>query len=195
MHDKIEIILKALRGFVRLESLPFSSREGLLSREREYTASSLCPFANLGIETALTREWVYVLLKTGNFRPPPSPTVLMVEESDDSDGPYCITFGEKSYRVIGEELFDSKKEFKEETCRISDTFLMFPARRKAVDKPALFILPPILFPELEKRKIELGIKDIVSASPCSTADDYLRDICSLSQNKELGTLIVSFNRV
>ena len=195
MHEKIENILKPLRGFVRLESLPLSAREGLLSREREYTASSLCPLANLGIETALTREWVYALLKTGDFRPPPSPTVLMVEESDDNDGPYCITLGEKSYRVIGEELFDSKKEFHEETCRISDTFLMFPARRKAVDKPALFILPPIPFPELEKRKIELGIKDIVSASPCSPADDYLRDICSLSQNKELGTLIVSFNRV
>lgn len=150
------------------------------------------------METALGRKVILAVLKTAAFRPPPIPSVYMVEElegppdSGASSAPILMV-GRTRYAVIGEELIGSREPPQEPCLNISEDFVMFPSRRRDRGRPVLFLLPPVPFPELEERRAAFRITNIVSASPCSTADDHLRGLCGFSTDNRLGTLIVAFD--
>ena len=59
--------------------------------------------------------------------------------------------------------------------------------------PCTFILPPIPFPELETRRGDLAIADIVSVSPSLAVDMHLREVCGFPKTNDLATLLIGFN--
>ena len=164
----------------------------------------LVPLKNLGIQVLLERQHVFAILKDTTFRPPPGPTIYMVEEelSSDADGAsdellssemYLRTDG-RVFRIIGEEVLDKKKEYFENHMFFENDFVLFPDRRKNRQNiPALLVLPPIPFPELESEKEKYSIENIMSISPGTQCDDFIREAYNFSKNPEYATILIGLD--
>ena len=198
-------LLRSLPNILDVQILNPETRHEVAFIEKHYAECAVVPIINRGIEEVLGRRHACVLIKTGAFRPPPMPSVLMVEEmppldeSSTVDQPgredlsHLLAVGNSRYHIIGEELIGSPAHGAEEILWISESFIMFPGRRTDPGKPALFLLPPVPFPELQHRCAELGIQGIASCSPSSPADDYLRKVYGFHTDKSLGSLLVGFD--
>lgn len=193
--DTIEGILRGLEGVKDVRRLDGEARGRLLQAELEYEGSSVIPIRNIGVQSAAGRAETLVVLKDASFRPPPTPTVYMVEEFDGTaHEPHELCIEGRRYRVIGEEIIGNRDFSAEEAVFLAETFAMFPGRRTGRGVPCLFILPPLAFPELDERRCELGIADVVSNSPSIAADGYLREKYDFPRGNHLATLLVGFNR-
>lgn len=207
---EIQRIVEGLTGVRSVRRLGEEDRRRLARIETDYEAESAIPVRNIGVRSAACRAEAFVVLKDGRFRPPPTPTVYLVEELGDPPGcpepadrptavpparSFEIRIEAGRYRVIGEEILGSAEGFGDEVVFLADTFVMFPARRTGPHVPCLFVLPPIPFPELEARRAELAIQDIVSVSPSLAVDMHLRDMCGFPRTNELATLLIGFNPV
>ncbi len=193
--EAIERILRGLAGVRAVRRLDGEARAKLLRVESEYEGSSAIPIRNLGVACAAGREETLIVLKDARFRPPATPTVYMVEELDGAvPGPHELCIEQRRYRVIGEEIIGDPSQYGGEAIFLADTFAMFPERRTGRQVPCLFILPPLPFPELDARGVELGIVDVVSISPSIAVDDYLRETYGFPQTNDLATLLVGFNK-
>jgi hypothetical protein len=139
---------------------------------------------------------VVVLLKDRHFRPPPTPTLYLVEElaaEGGAAGTGILALGERRYRIVGEELLDPGKTYPEKTVGISGSFVIFPGRRTAPATPSFFLLPPLPFPELEERQARFGITGVLSISPSTPADALLRAACRFPPDSSLATLLIGFD--
>ncbi len=102
----------------------------------------------------------------------------------------------EKYNIIGEELINKIPPTNEEYMFIGDDFILYPKRREGKSKtPAYFLIPPLGFAELEEVAETYKIKDIMSVSPSTTADDYIREICSFSPENNLATILIGFNKL
>ena len=192
---RIEGILRGLVGVKDVRRLDGEARAKLLRVESEYEGCSVIPIRNIGVQSAAGRAETLVVLKDASFRPPPTPTVYMVEELDGTTpGPHELCIEGRRYRVIGEEIIGDRDVSAEQAIFLAETFAMFPERRTGRGVPCLFILPPLAFPELDERRCELGIADVVSNSPSIAADGYLREKYDFPRGNHLATLLVGFNR-
>jgi hypothetical protein len=194
----IQRIIEGLTGVRAVRRLGEEDRRRLARIETDYEAGSAIPVRNIGVRSAACRAEAFVVLKDSRFRPPPAPTVYLVEEMGDPAAvsaamSFEIRVEGGRYRVIGEEILGSAEGFGDDVFFLADTFVMFPARRTSAHVPCLFILPPIPFPELEARRAELAIEDIVSVSPSLAVDMHLRDMCGFPKTNELATLLIGFN--
>ena len=185
-------ILGDLEGVTAVHLLEKNQRQAVMETEESANQSGSIPVLNIGVQSALKRDETIVVLKTRLFRPPPIPTVLMTEELSEKSKD-ALHFNGKFYGVIGEELIDDSRTDLGEAMYISKDFVMFPKRRRDPKRPALFILPPVPFPELEMNKQALSIGEIISASPSTLTDRTLRQIFGMSLDESLATLIVAFN--
>lgn len=196
----IESIIRGLHGAIALEKLD----EGRLS-----TVKSHCPvvehngFADIlysGLKAVLEREEVWVLLKDTGFRLPPGKTVYLVEEAEEQEREtredrQFLRDGERLYRIIGEELFAGEEKPEEPHFLLSDGFALFTERRSGTrHRPAWFLIPPIAFPELEERKEELGIRNIVSVSPSAGSDMLLREMFGFDPSPRYATILIGMDR-
>ena len=71
--------------------------------------------------------------------------------------------------------------------------MIFPERRSGPRVPCLFLLPPFSFPELERQRPRLGIRDIVSISPSLATDALLRESFQFPLTNELATILIGCN--
>jgi hypothetical protein len=205
---RIEGILRGLVGVKDVRRLDGEARAKLLRVESEYEGCSVIPIRNIGVQSAAGRAETLVVLKDASFRPPPTPTVYMVEELDgaapamrlpdeaahEPHEPHELRIEGRRYRVIGEEIIGDRDVSAEQAIFLAETFAMFPERRTGRGVPCLFILPPLVFPELDERRYELGIADVVSNSPSIAADGYLREKYDFPRRNHHATLLVGFNR-
>jgi len=165
--------------------------------EKKNQHSQLVQLENLGFRKVLEKEILYVFLKDSTFRPPPSPTILLVEEvsRNHKNLDHCIDIGETRYHVIGEEVINGNSPSSERRISFGKGFVLFPERRQGSKKiPSYFLIPPIAFPELEEKKEHLSITDIISVSPSTDTDDCLRDLYGFSRNPEFATILIGANR-
>jgi hypothetical protein len=189
-------LLERLPGVRDVRRLAAGDRHALARIECDYESASAIPVLNVGVRSASCREEALVILKDRAFRPPPSPTVFLVEPvAGGPRGPFEILVEGARYRVIGEELLGGAPALPDDAVFLAETFVMYPSRRTGPAVPCTFILPPIPFPELEARRGDLAIADIVSVSPSLAVDMRLREICGYPQTNELATLLVGFNPV
>jgi hypothetical protein len=194
----IENLIRSLKGVIHLKKL---------EADHLITIKTHCPikeqngFADIvysGLEEVLRRELVWVLLKDTGFRPPPGKTVYMVEDVEESlpGMENILRQGERQYRIIGEELFKGEPEPREAHFLLSDGFAIFTERRNRTRHlPAYFLLPPIPFPELEEKKEDFGIRNIVSVSPSATSDIILREMFGFDLSPEYATILVGMDRI
>jgi len=208
MENEIKSLLCSLPGAVAAARVQKEDLPGILKEETEYEEDiNLIKLVNLGIRKIALCEYVFVFLKDGTFRRPPSPTVYLVEDTDwnsDSDeNPVCA--GVKSgnfeteylnidglcYHIVGEEVIDLNKKYREKTSSFNKEFVLFPERRRKTKRiPAYFLIPPLPFPELDSLRNAHKIGKIMSVSPSSRCDAVLREKYNLSKNPENGTILI-----
>lgn len=194
MAEEIIHLLRSLKGIAAAEPLGSTDMQNILKMENRYEQSTFLPLKNLGMETTAKCDRVIVLLKDPSFREPPAPTVYMVEEKGvDSVDRHVLQIEQKHYRIIGEEILDSKQQYTEKIMSLGDSFVLYPERRDSKIRPAFFLIPPLPFPELAERREHFKIKDIVSVSPSTLVDDYLRDSFGFTKETTFATLLIGYN--
>lgn len=194
MAEEIINLLRCLEGIVAAEPLSSTDMRKILKIENRYEQSNFLPLKNLGMETTAKRDRIIVLLKDESFRKPPAPTVYMVEEEGGNPADeHVLHIEQKHYRIIGEEILDSKQQYTEKIMFLGDSFVLYPERRDSKITPAFFLVPPLPFPELAERREHFKIKDIVSVSPSSLVDVYLRESCGFTRETTLATLLIGYN--
>jgi len=187
-------LLVRLPGVREVRRLAAGDRHALARIETDYETASAIPVLNVGVRSASCRQEALVILKDGAFRPPPSPTVFLVEPiGRGPHDPFEIIVEGVRYKVIGEELLGCVRVPPDDAVFLAETFAMYPSRRTGPAVPCTFILPPIPFPELEARRGELAITDIVSVSPSLAVDMHLRELCGFPKTNDLATLLIGFN--
>ncbi len=193
MIDRVRQLLNNLKGVVNVVRLSQGDRRAILNLEENYESVQIIKLVNSGVRRALAMPIVFAVLKDTSFRNPPAPTVLMVEEIKEGDTikDNLAMLDGVTYRVVGEEIFKGDKIPEEEHISLSSGFILYNNRRRNREHvPSFFLMPSIEFPELEEVKRDLSIDSIVSASPSTASDDYIRKHYSLSRDNQLATILV-----
>lgn len=196
MRQSISDLISSLPGvvgsaFVHLDDIPF-----IKSAEETDQKNHFVPLINLGIREVLQRQNLLVLLKDSTFRGAPGPTVYMVEDTEDDSLPQHMILRTHSgkYRIVGEEVMDKKTKYTENHVFFENDFVIFPERRKNRQHvPAFLIIPPIAFPELEEKKDTYNIHTIMSVSPSTPCDEFLRQTYHFPKLPELATILVGWD--
>ncbi|HEY7588574.1 MAG TPA: hypothetical protein VIB49_07520 [Thermoplasmata archaeon] len=163
--------IRRIRGVVRVERLVPSDREALRRLSTPTSAE------NRGVSEALSRGWVLALFKDSSFRPPPEPTLLLVDERG---------------QILGREMVTGESPPSKAERRFAFLGKDFVLFGDVNPKGRLrFSLPPVRFPELEGVS---GIDHVVSASPDAPQDDYLRDRFGVPRGKEIASVLIAYDR-
>jgi hypothetical protein len=180
VEEAIDII-KNLNGAVDVQVLSDEDKEALIKIESSHD-NDIIPVVNKGLDECLGKEYCLVLLKTEEFRIPSEPTVLLVTDSG---------------RILGHELIspeDREKYAHNDTVIfLSNNFIIFKPdnmNRSTLGEKQLFILPAIPFPELDD---VMTISDVVSCSPSTLGDAYIKNKYNYPDDPHLATIIIAFS--
>ncbi|HKZ89838.1 MAG TPA: hypothetical protein VJ300_06230 [Thermoplasmata archaeon] len=161
--------IRGIVGVVRAELLRSEDRNEIVRRAVPQAAD------NRGVSEVLSRGRVVCLFKDRTFRPPPEPTLLLVDERG---------------RVLGQEIIPGLPVAHPGTkaVRLGRDFLLFADQESS--GRLRFVLPPVRFPELEDVR---DIDRLVSASPDPPQDDYLRARFGIPPGTELASILVGYD--
>jgi hypothetical protein len=180
VEEAIDII-KKLNGAVDVQELSDKDKKALMKIESSRN-NDIIPVVNKGLSECLNKDFCLVLLKTEEFRIPSESTVLLVTDRG---------------RILGQELIspeDNKKYANNDNVVfLSNNFIIFKPdniARRAGEKE-LFILPAIPFPELDDL---VTISDVVSCSPSTLGDAYIKNKYNYPDDPHLATIIVAFSK-
>jgi len=193
---EITDLLQNIEGVLTTSRIDDKSRKMIIELEEDYEKSSVIGLQNIGIPMIMQCTEVFAILKNSSFRPPPNSTVFLVEKLKEDDGKeYHLRVDNRDFRIIGEELINKKPTEDEDYMYISDDFVIYPERRcNRAGNPAFFLIPPLGFTELESVKDRLRIRNVMSVSPSTMSDSYIREQCSFSPDTKLATILIGFNR-
>lgn len=173
--------IKSLKGVVDVQEISDADRKTLLKIESA-RKDDIIPVVNEGLDECLKKEFCLVMLKTEEFRSPSKPTVILVTDKG---------------RILGQELIspEDKKKYAghDDVYFLSNNFIVFKPDTmimSAGNEKELFLLPSIPFPELEG--IEM-ISDVVSGSPSTMGDAYIKNKCNYPDDPHLATILVAFS--
>lgn len=168
--------LSRLKGVKHAFYLTSEMRSGLSRIEKKYPSIGPLIVRNDGVMECLKRKHVACIIKDRSFRSPPHATVMLVNDEGE---------------VIGRELLPGEKvkETAEvKTIFLGDDFVIF--ARRGSGKGAKFVLPPVPFSEVEKMR---GTDDVVSSSPSTVGDLFLRKLGGLDDDPRLASILIGFN--
>ena len=199
MVREIEEFLSAIPGVIDTAVLEKHDIPAVIEAEEANEDNQLVKLVNLGVRQVVGREHIVVFVKDERFRKPPCPTIYMVEEAEKPKGNIqnstdYIEVDGNYYYIVGEEVIDKNKQFDEKHVFFEESFVLFPKRRENRQQvPAYFLIPPVSFPELEEKKESLGITNIMSVSPSTKCDDYIRNRYDLPKRREFATILIGFD--
>ncbi len=160
--------VRGLRGVVRADLLTDRDRAELRRLSTPEAAE------NRGVDAVLRRARVLCLFKDTMFRAPPEPTLLLV---DDAGG------------VLGRELVAGEAPPTDrKLAHLGKDFVLFPGARP--QGRLRFLLPPVRFPELEELP---GLSAVISASPDTPQDEYLRPRLGVPRGREYASVLVGYD--
>lgn len=168
--------IKLMGGTNYVFPLKDECREKILEIESNITATAGIRVKNLGVEECMTRQYVICIIKDKRFRPPPEPTIKL-----ESDG---IILGEEVLPCVKDEFLANVDE---PVLWLSEEFVMYPARYGGGRE--CFVMPPVSFPEVS----EFGAKNVVSCSPDTPCDMYIREYHGYEDDPKLATILVGFD--
>lgn len=179
--ENVMLSIKKLKGVLDVQRLSDEDRRSLLEMESSRDGDVI-PVINKGLEECLNREICLILLKNENFRIAPTPTVLLVTDKG---------------RILGQELLSPKeKEIyhdRGDVYFLSDDFILFKPNKtldRTLNEKEFFLLPPVPFPELEEFH---EISEVISCSPSTMGDSYLKEKYGYPQDPHIATIIVGFS--
>ena len=192
---KVTELLKGLKGVLEVERVTDECRHEIEKIEARFERTAFLPISNIGIRSVLARKEVWVILKDRHFRPPPRPTVYLVEELPDGEIPAddVLTAEGRGYRILGEEVLPGTGRLPENARQIGDGFVFFPDRRSSSKIPSYFMIPPIEFPELDDAGAQLSITRVVSVSPSALADQFIRNTFEFPPDETCATILIGFD--
>jgi len=192
----IQQLVAGLKGIAGVCPVGPEVLDRVVAQEARYEKGSFMPLRNMGVREVRSRDAALALLKDNHFREPPGPTVYLVEEAGKGqalDEAHLLEVGERRFRILGEEVLAGRQPYREKTLFLADSFVLFPERRAAPRVPSFFLMPPLGFPELAQRQVELGIRRVTSVSPSALSDQLLREACDFPPDTSLATLLVGFD--
>ena len=158
----------ALPGVGREVRLEPAEVDALRRRRTEGSAR------NAGLEEVLARSRMVCLFKDTSFRPPPEPTLLLIDDGGE---------------VLGRELLPGDAAPADRrVAYLGKDFVLFAGVRPRGGYR--FVLPPVRFPELETVS---AIVRVVSASPDTPQDEYLRTRFGVLPGRELASVLVGYD--
>ncbi len=164
-------VIRRVRGLRGVRSAEF-----LDDSERARLGAGATPGAaeNRGVTEVLSRQRVLCLFKDATFRPPPEPTLLLVDAAG---------------HVLGRELVAGEAPPTDRRLAfLGKDFVLYPGARP--QGAYRFLLPPVRFPELES---VLGAGRVVSASPDTPQDEFLRAQHNVPEGRELASILVGYD--
>ncbi len=176
--DHALAMLRALKGVKEAFFLTKVMEDGLTKIERSYPSLGPLAIKNDGVRECLRRQHLVCIIKDRHFRPPPVPTVVLMDE----DG-----------NIIGRELLPGEKlpaEKKRKVIRVGEDFVIF--FEKGQGKGARFVLPPVPFKEVEELD---GVCSVISSSPSTAGDFFLRQCAGLDDDPKLASVLIGFDLV
>lgn len=157
----------ALGGVHKAFLLEAADREALLALRTLEAAE------NAGVAEVLARPRVVCLFKDPSFRPPPEATLLLVDDAG---------------RVLGHEVLPGESPPADRrVAHLGKDFVLFAGVRP--HGRYRFLLPAVRFPELEGLT---GLEGVVSASPDSPQDDYLRKRFRVPVGPDYASVLVGY---
>lgn len=178
LNDVLDVI-NDLNGVLEVKQLSNEDILQIIDRESQ-RSKEIIPVFNEGIQECFKRDFCFVIFKKGYFRVPPTPTVLLTLDGE----------------ILGHDIFtcEDKEKFSqdEDTMFLGDDFVIFKdvLHNYNLEKGTeYFVLPPVPFPELDA----LNLDDVVSSSPSTSSDEYLKNKYSYGDDSSIATIIVSFN--
>lgn len=179
MQDIIDL-LSSLDGVLDVFELSKKDILNIIDIESE-RSEELVPVFNRGIQECFKRDSSIVIFKKGFFRPPPTPTLLLIFDGE----------------VLGHDIFTQSEKEKyrddEDVRFLSDDFIIYEdvLHNHNLEKGnEYFVLPPVPFPELDEFE---NVSDVISSSPSTKSDEYLKEEYGYSQDSSVATIFVSFN--
>ena len=193
--NEIAGLLKKLKGVLKAEQVSDEIRHKVDALESSFERTAFLPISNQGIRSVLARDEVWVILKDSQFRPPPRPTVYMVEELIDGEVPQdqILTVEDRAFRILGEEVLPGCSKLNEDARPIGDGFVFFPQRRTNPKIPSYFLIPPIEFRELDEIGDRLSIERVASVSPSTLTDQYIRTTLGFPPDDTCATILIGFD--
>lgn len=176
MLDEIRELLSSLKGVRHVFYLTDEMRKGLEGLERRYPPIGPLTVQNDGVLECLKRGHVACIVKGSEFRGPPHPTVILV----NGDG-----------AIIGRELLRGEKVKPGEgrkTLFLGKDFVVYVGKDSG--KGSRFVLPPVEFKEVEDVK---GTSCVVSSSPSTGGDVFLRTQAGLEDDPKLASILIGFD--
>ena len=180
--EKAIKIIEKMDGVLDVQELPDESQKALMKVESA-RENDVIPVVNDGLKDCFKRDFCLVMFKTGKFRFPPEPTVLLVTDEGE---------------ILGQEIISpqDRKKFKDQKDAyfLSRDFIIFKPSRNTLNLHhgrQFFLLPSIPFPELNN--IE-GISDVVSCSPSTLGDAYLKKKYGYPEDPRIATILVGFSK-
>lgn len=174
--DEVIEVLRNLEGVIEAFALKAETRKQLKDIESGVKATLDIEVKNTGLDECLRREHVVGIIKDKRFRPPPSPTVLLVGDNG---------------AILGEEVLPglrSNYEGKQDLIFLSDDFVIYTDRKPT--RREFFLMPPISFPEIERIP---GIENVVSCSPTALGDVLVRTSHELEDDPKLASVLIGFD--
>lgn len=179
--ERAILTIKKLKGVMEVQKLSDEDRETILFMESR-REGDVVPVANEGLNECLKRDFCLALLKNENFRIAPVPTVLLVTDKG---------------RILGQELLSPKEkeryQSRGDVYFLSADFILFKpdkALDRALNEKEFFLLPPVLFPELEELD---EVSEVISCSPSAMGDAYLKNEYGYPQDPLIASIIVGFS--
>ena len=178
--EEIIGFLSNLNGVLEVEKLTPENILKIIDFESQ-RREELVPLFNKGIQECFKRDVTLVIFKKGFFRPPPTPTLLLMFDGE----------------VLGHDIFTESEKEKflqdEDVQFLSDDFIIFNDvlhNHNLERGNEYFVLPPVPFPELDDFDI---LTEVISASPSTVSDEYLKEEYGFGQDSSIATIFVSFN--
>ena len=169
--------LSSLKGVRKAFYLSDDLRKEVGEIEKNRSMSlGLLTVHNDGVLECLGRTHVACIVKDSTFRPPPTPTVVLMDEDGKVIGRELIA-GEEPEAAPGQKLIYLGKDF-----------VIFYDGRKG--SRARFVLPPISFEEVERIR---NTTSVCSSSPSTDGDFFLRKSAGLPDDPKLATILIGFD--
>ncbi len=168
IDERVLRTVLGLPGVLRAAFVDGSDRERLRQGATSEAAE------NRGVAEVLSRDRVFCLLKDAAFRPPPEPTLLLVDDAGT---------------VLGRELVAGESPPADRRVAfLGKDFVLYAGARP--QGRYRFLLPPVRFPELEGVP---GVVHAVSASPDTPQDDLLRARHGFPEGRAYASILVGYD--
>lgn len=174
--DEVLGVLSSLAGVRHAFYLDARIREELMKTEKQTSGFGPLVVHNEGVLECLSRKHVACIVKDKHFRPPPTQTVVLVDENGT---------------VIGKEILPGEKVEERPGVKnlyIGKDFVIFYDGKSG--RNARFVLPPVPFVEVERIN---GTSRVCSSSPSTLGDFLIKRNKGLPDDPKLATVLVGFD--